>query len=151
MLEPTTGPRSIRTGAACCATALKKRGNTFEVVTMSDDDARGAGTGAGAGGSGFRSARLNRPVNPPSDLADRRGARGCADGDRRLRLGRFIGDRLLARLRRTLPLHVDAAAEMRAVGDRHPRGRDIAVDRSGIANIDFVRRGHIAVYFTLDD
>src|SRR5688572_11602085 len=62
----------------------------------------------------------------------------------RLRLARL---RLLLRLRDTRSLHVDAAAEMRAFGDRHARRRDVAVHRTVVANVDFFRCRDIAGHF----
>src|SRR5688572_19337625 len=62
----------------------------------------------------------------------------------RLRLAR-LG--LLLRLRDTGPLHVDAAAEMCAFGDRHAGRRDIAVHRAVVANVDFFRCRDVAGHF----
>ena len=48
-------------------------------------------------------------------------------------------------------LHVDAAAEMRALGDGHARRDDVAVDRAVVANVDLLRRRHVADDFAQHD
>jgi len=54
----------------------------------------------------------------------------------RLRLGRL---RLAAH-----PLHVDAASEVRAIGDGHARRPDVAVDRAVVADVDLFGGRHVA-------
>ena len=58
---------------------------------------------------------------------------------------------LLAGLRAARLLHVDAAAEVRAFGNRHARGGDVAVDRPVVPDIDLVARGDVAGHFAEDD
>ena len=48
-------------------------------------------------------------------------------------------------------LHVDAAAEVRAFGDRHARRDDVAVHRAVVADVDLLRRRHIADDFAEHD
>src|SRR2546426_523445 len=50
-----------------------------------------------------------------------------------------------------LALHVDAAAEVRAFGNRHARRHDVAVHRSVVADVDLVACRHVAVYLAEDD
>ena len=40
---------------------------------------------------------------------------------------------------------------MRAVGNRHARRRQVAVDRSGVANVDLLGGGDVPVHFALND
>ena len=44
-----------------------------------------------------------------------------------------------------LALHVDAAAEVRALGDRDARRDDVAVDRAAVADVDLLGRRDVAV------
>src|SRR5690606_32839770 len=74
----------------------------------------------------------------PQRLLDRGGRR---------RRGRRL--RLSAGLR--LPLHVDAAAEVRTVGNRDPRRHQVAVDRPVVADVDALARGDVALHFALHD
>ena len=48
-------------------------------------------------------------------------------------------------------LHVDAAAEVRAFGNRHARRDDVAVDRPVVADVDLLGRGDVAGHFAEDD
>src|SRR5262245_18841347 len=79
----------------------------------------------------------------PALSADRHGAvrlRGLRSGGwcRRRGLG---GPGL--RLRSALALHVDAATEMSAFGDRHARRDDITVHGPVVANVDLVAGRHV--------
>src|SRR5262245_52293117 len=73
-----------------------------------------------------------------------------SDGGLRLRLLRSgrrsrLGGGLRLRLRSgALALHVDAAAEMRAFGNRHARRNDVAVDRTLVADVDLLARRDVA-------
>src|SRR5262249_40615055 len=48
------------------------------------------------------------------------------------------------RLRSALALHVDAATEMRAFGNRHTRRHDVPVDRTVVADVDLIARRDVA-------
>src|SRR6187401_3382861 len=105
-------------------------------------DSTGSSGSTGSGCSG--SVRVPNPnplnplnplnlLNPVSPLPVRRGRlRGCG------RLGRGLALRLRGlriRLGAAGALHVDAAAEMGAFGDRHARGGDVAVNRAVVSEI----------------
>src|SRR5689334_19040578 len=90
-------------------------------------------------------AAAAEPVRPLSAGACARGRRG---GCRcRCRLAFALG---LASLR-ARALHVDAAAEVRAFGNRDARRRDVAVDRAVVADVDLLARGHVAGDLAEDD
>ena len=48
-------------------------------------------------------------------------------------------------------LHVDAAAEVRAFGDRNARSGDVAVHRAVVADVDLLARGDVAGDFAQND
>src|SRR5262245_34659281 len=77
---------------------------------------------------------------------------GCAGrgGAGRAGAGRG-GSRLGRGLCTALALHVHAAAEMRALGDRHARRHDVAIDRSVVADRDLISRRHIAGHLAEHD
>src|SRR5688572_7848704 len=76
----------------------------------------------------------------------RRGRRGRGRGGGRLDVG------LLGGLSgRTRLLHVDTAAEVRALGNRHTRGGDVAVDRAVVANVDLLACRDVARHLAEDD
>ena len=56
----------------------------------------------------------------------------------------------LTRTLRPLPLHVNVAVEMRAVGNRHTRRDQIAVDRPVVPDVDAFGRGEVARHLTLN-
>src|SRR5262245_65187560 len=77
-------------------------------------------------------------------------------GSRRLLSGRLRGGSRSGRLglglrRRAALLHIDAAPEMRAFGNRHARGRDVAVHRPVVADVDFFGGADVARHFPEDD
>ena len=82
-------------------------------------------------------ASRTRPVSSRPPAARRPACGRRASHRRRLAAGRA--------------LHVDAAAEVRAVGNRDPGRRQIAVDRSVVANVRALTRRDVAVHFTLHD
>ena len=57
----------------------------------------------------------------------------------------------LAHTLRPLPLHVNATAEMRAVGNRHTRRDQIAVGRPLVPDVDEFGCGEVARYLTLNN
>src|SRR5260370_38462049 len=59
-------------------------------------------------------------------------------------LRRWLGPLPLRLSRARLALHVDAAAEMRTLGDGDARRDDVAVDRPGVADVDLVAGGDVA-------
>jgi hypothetical protein len=71
---------------------------------------------------------------------------------RRLRLRLGLSLRCL-RLRRggRLPLHIDAAAEVRALGDSHARRDDVTVHGSAVADVDLLAGGDVAVHLAEHD
>src|SRR5690606_26187992 len=134
------------------ATAVRNLASARVGVT----DSGGSST-RGTAGAAVRASplRLNQNAKVPSARARVR-PRG---GRRRTRLllGRLglarLGRRGRRRLRglRAVALHVDAAAEVRAVGNRNARRREVAVDRPCIADIDLLRCRDVAADFALDD
>ena len=87
-------------------------------------------------------------VTDPQSLRDRRAlvrgglllSLGLLRSGLRRRLLRFLRGRLT-----TLTLHVHAATEVRALSDGHAWRDDVAVDGSAVADINLLRRGHVAV------
>src|SRR5689334_14180765 len=65
--------------------------------------------------------------------------RRCRGGDR-LRGRRGLRLRLRLGSSGSLPLHVDAAAEVGAFGNRNARSDDVPVDRAIVADIDLLAR-----------
>ena len=50
-----------------------------------------------------------------------------------------------------LALHIDAAAEVCALGDGHARRHDVALHRPAVADVTLLGRGDVAVDFIEDD
>src|SRR5262245_59684362 len=76
----------------------------------------------------------------------------CGDRSLRLRLlGLERAVRALGGARLILLLHVDAAAEMRAVGDGDARRNDVALDRAVLLDVDLLGRGEVTRHLTEDD
>src|SRR5215831_1272127 len=67
----------------------------------------------------------------------------------RLRLGFGLAEDTLLGL--ILLLHVDAALEVRAIGDRHARGDDVTLDRSGLLDVDLLGGLRIIEHKTEDN
>src|SRR4029450_4674985 len=77
-------------------------------------------------------------------------------GSRRLLSGRLRrgsrSGRLGFSLRcRAALLHVDAAAEVRTFGNRHPGGSDVAIHRPVVADVDFFGGADVARHLAEDD
>src|SRR5262245_55004780 len=67
----------------------------------------------------------------------------------RLRLGFGLAEDTLLGL--ILLLHVDAALEVRAIGDRDARGDDVTLDRSGLLDVDLLGGVQVAGHLAEDD
>src|SRR6516164_6168353 len=67
----------------------------------------------------------------------------------RLRLGFGLAEDTLLGL--ILLLHVDAALEVRAIGDRHAWGDDVTFDRSGLLDVDLLGRVQVAGHLAEDN
>src|SRR5581483_9836670 len=159
-LLPTTGPRSSRTGVPRDVSIAR---NFFSALVAKTGSSTAIEVRDRRGSTSLRrvAMRLRRPIYPEvtsekskravrSETATSRTSdfdppASSALGADALRLGRRLGLRGglrsgLRRLlrRRGLALHVDVAAEVRALGDRHARRDDIAVDRAVVADIDLV-------------
>src|SRR5215468_2332695 len=67
----------------------------------------------------------------------------------RLRLGFGLAEDTLLGL--ILLLHVDAALEVRAIGDCHARGDDVTLDRSGLLDVDLLGGVQVAGDLAEDD
>ncbi len=138
--EPTTAPRSISTGAVRRAMACRK----------------GPRTSRGQHAFSLVACAAPLPRAPPQHghVSRPRQALACATaGGAGRGLGLGLG---LEGLRHRppcppIPLHVDAAAEVRSLGNRHPRRRDIAIHRPVVADVDLVGRRDVAGHLALDD
>src|SRR5262245_9385565 len=175
-LLPTTGPRSSNTGVSCDVSVVRNFRSAFVPKTGSSTTA-GAGTSGSVlrgerrskrptavreSGFGFgevKSSRIRalarlRILNPESQIPKRSRPsrlRLLLVLLLRLRLLRALRLRLGRSLRLRLTLHVDAAAEMRALGDRHARRDDVAIHRSVVADVDLLARGDVARHLAQHD
>src|SRR3954470_20836015 len=70
---------------------------------------------------------------------------------RGLRRGSRCGGLGFSLRRRAALLHVDAASEVRALGNRHSRSRDVAVHRPVVADVDLLGCADVTRHFAQDD
>src|SRR3954449_12502210 len=166
-LLPTTGPRSRSRGCSREVSVCRNFGSAFVAKTGSTLREPDAGRCGRTSESLLRGARRSSsPIRFRSEKSDaqravptshsrlvlRAHALRSAGGRlrRRGRCGR-LGFFLWRRRGGSLPLHVDAAAEVRAFGDRDPRRHDVAIHRSVVPNVHLVARGDVAGHLAEDD
>src|SRR5688572_26699660 len=145
--EPTTGPRSSSSG--CCRALRPVRNFASAFVGWTGEST--APESAPSWSSLRRREKRSERAIPPA-LA--RGRLRDLSGRLRLRLRHGLARGPLLRLLSRLPalaLHVDAAAEVRALRDGHARRHDIAVHGAAVADVHLLRRGDVAVYLTEHD
>src|SRR5688572_807650 len=162
-LLPTTGPRSRSNGFSLPCRQLRNFCNALVAYDAS------ATLVTDVSAAPAVSATLREPRMPNKSVSERvDSAIGQlrADALSLLLLRRLVWLRRLLTLRLRLPLlwlirfglrlhrgaragtlHIDAAAEMRALGDGHARRRDITVHRTVVANVDLFRRRDVAGHF----
>src|SRR5258708_10015245 len=167
-LPPTTDPRSISTGDG---RAVRQLRNFLRALVANTGSIAGR-AGVSRTGSVRRVVGVSRSKSPTLLL----GASGLRMRLRlragllllllsallRLRRSGLHDPRNLDRLRwnvrlrlrlllARLALHVDAAAEVRALRDGHARRDEVAVDRSVLADVDLVAGADVAVDFAEHD
>src|SRR5262249_29653000 len=106
-----------------------------------------------------RPKRVTNPEGPPvlgtilNAASDARevAVHGSGLRLRRLRPGLRVRLADRARLGVILLLHVDAALEVRAVGDGHARGDDVTLDRSGLLDVDLLGGVQVAGHLAEND
>src|SRR5688500_9372353 len=164
-LLPTTGPRSRSSGPSL---PWRLARNLWSALVGYDTSATlVTDTSAVALSAGLRGPRMpRRSVSERVDSAMRPELRAYALA-LLLRMLLRILRRILLLLRRWRirlrlllllpllalagPVHVNAAAEVRALGNGHARRRDVPVHGSVVADIDLLRCGDVAGDFTQDN